>query len=124
MRVINGAAGNDILTGTPKNELMTGGFGKDTMTGGVGNDTFDFNLRTDSVKGANHDVIMDFSGFYGEGDKIDLIDIDAKKGSGNQAFHFIGAAKFHHRAGELHVLNKGGFFLHSALALLKADFIL
>lgn len=141
LRVINGASGNDILTGTSKNELMTGGGGKDTMTGGVGNDTFDFNLRTDSVKGANHDVIMDFSGFYGEGDKIDLIDIDAKKGSGNQAFHFIGAAKFHHKAGELHVLNKGGFFLvegdtngdgradfqievHSALALLKADFIL
>jgi len=34
-------------------------------------------------------------------DIIDLSTIDAKKGGGNNAFKFIGAAKFHGKAGEL-----------------------
>jgi len=86
---------------------------------------------------------MDFSGVGGEGDKIDLGGIDAKKGAGNQTFKYIGAAKFHHKVGELQVKynavtdvaivsgdidgnGKADFQIevHSAAALAKGDFIL
>lgn len=50
----------------------------------------------------NADVIRDFE----PGDKIDLSDIDAKSGGGNQAFTFIGTQSFHHVKGELRF--KGG----------------
>jgi hypothetical protein len=98
------------------------------------------------LKGAGRDVIFDFDGTRDVGDDLDLIDlsgIDAKKGHGNQAFHFIGAQKFHHKAGELQVKynsvtdiaivsgdidgnGKADFQIevHSAAALAKADFIL
>ena len=79
-----------------------------------------------------------------EGDDIDLAGIDAKAGvAGNQAFKFIGAAKFHHKAGELQVkyndatdiaivsgdVNGDGkadfqIEVHSATALQATDFIL
>jgi hypothetical protein len=70
------------------------------------------------------------------------LDADLHK-HGNQAFHFIGAQKFHHKAGELQVKynsvtdiaivsgdidgnGKADFQIevHSAAALAKADFIL
>ncbi len=57
---IFGFAGNDILNGMGGNDTLTGGLGKDWLTGGTGADTFNFDLKTESVKGANHDVIMDF----------------------------------------------------------------
>jgi serralysin len=141
-----GDAGNDTLNGGDGDDLLTGGAGRDTLTGGGEKDIFYFNSKTDSAKGANHDVITDFSGsgdlLFGEHDLINLAAIDAKKGGGNQSFKYIGAAKFHHKAGELHVLHKGGFFLvegdidgngkadfqievHSVLlAMVKADFVL
>ena len=75
--------------------------------GGLGGDIFDFNSKTESVKGANRDVILDFS--HGQGDKIDLSGIDAKSGGGNQAFHFIGTHAFHDQKGELHFVKKAGF---------------
>jgi hypothetical protein len=72
-----------------------------------GADTFQFELKTESRKGANRDVITDFSGVKGgEHDHINLASIDAKTGHGNQAFHFIGAAAFHHKAGELHFIKQ------------------
>jgi serralysin len=124
---MNGFAGNDLLDGGTRNDsglggegddLLTGGAGRDGLNGGEGKDIFYFNSKADSAKGANRDVILDFSGsgdlLFGEGDKINLSVIDAKKGHGNQAFKYIGAAKFHHKAGELHVLDKGGFFLVEA----------
>jgi hypothetical protein len=64
---------------------------------------------TDSGKGALRDVILDFSSV--EFDEIDLSGIDAKKGGADNAFHFIGHKAFHHKAGELHYLNKGAFLL-------------
>jgi serralysin len=98
------------------------------------------------VKGANRDVIIDFSGIRalcGDLDEIDLSGIDAKKGHGNQAFHFIGANKFHHKTGELQVkynavtdvaivsgdIDGNGradfqIEVHSGAALAKADFTL
>jgi Ca2+-binding RTX toxin-like protein len=139
---VTGGSGNDTLTGDSLANVLSGGRGKDTLTGGANADSFDFNLKTETPKGANHDVIMDFSGVGGELDHIDVRGIDANTQlHGNQNFHFIGAHHFHHEAGELHVLDKGAFFLvegdidgnghadfqievHSAAALAKADFIL
>jgi serralysin len=112
--VLTGLGGADTLAGGLGADTLIGGLGKDLLTGGNNADIFDFNLKTESVKGANRDVIMDFSGVNtpsGDLDLIDLSSIDAKKGHGNQAFHFIGHRQFHHKAGELHVLHKTGFFL-------------
>jgi serralysin len=102
-----GDADNDTISGKGNSDFIIGGLGKDSLTGGEGDDFFSFTSAKDSIKGANHDVIEDFDILIGEHDQIDLRSIDAKKGHGNQAFHFIGAAKFHHKAGELHVLDKG-----------------
>jgi len=92
--VLTGLAGNDDLRGGKGNDTLVGGLGKDTMTGGVGGDKFDFNLITESVRGANRDVIVDFT--RAQGDKIDLstLDADTDGTAGNQAFQFIGATAF------------------------------
>jgi Ca2+-binding RTX toxin-like protein len=75
------------------------------MTGNDGADTFWYETKAESRKGAaSRDVITDFSGVLGgDHDLIDLSFIDAKKGPHNQTFKFIGAHKFHDRAGELQV---------------------
>ena len=114
---INGTDGNDVFdaTNAPAGELLPsdlgdtliGGLGKDTMSGGAGGDFFDFNLKTESAKGANRDVILDFSRL--DDDTIDLRNIDAKSGSGNQKFKFIGKQGFHDEKGELHFIKKAGF---------------
>lgn len=144
--LIGSATGADHLTGDDNANVLTGLGGKDTLTGGLGLDTFDFNAKTESVKGANRDVILGFSGFNTPGGDLDLIDllgIDAKKGHGNQAFHYIGAHHFHHRAGELQAkynavshlaivsgdINGDGradfqIEVDSAFALARADFTL
>jgi serralysin len=131
----------DTLTGDTLANVLTGGLGKDILAGGDGADIFDFNLKSESLKGVNRDVINDFSGVGGDLDLINLSDIDAKKGHGNQAFKFIGAHHFHHKAGELHVLHKAGFLVvegdidgngkadfqievHGAATLLRGDFVL
>jgi hypothetical protein len=146
---ITGTAGNDLINATnaPAGQLLPsdlgdtliGGLGKDTMSGGAGGDFFDFNLKTESVKGANRDVILDFS--HGQGDRIDLASIDAKSGGGNQAFKFIGKQGFHDQKGELHFVKKAGFLVaegdingdgradfqievHGVGKLVAADFIL
>jgi serralysin len=115
----HGTAGNDLINATnaPAGELLpsdlgdtiTGGLGKDTMAGGLGDDKFNFDLIAESVKGANRDVILDFS--HGQGDQIDLASIDAKSGNGNQAFHFIGKQGFHDTKGELHFVKQAGFLV-------------
>jgi hypothetical protein len=146
---ITGTARNDLINATnaPAGQLLPsdlgdtliGGLGKDTMSGGAGGDFFDFNLKTESVKGANRDVILDFS--HGQGDRIDLASIDAKSGGGNQAFKFIGKQGFHDQKGELHFVKKAGFLVaegdingdgradfqievHGVGKLVAADFIL
>jgi Ca2+-binding RTX toxin-like protein len=94
-------AGNDTIAAGPR---------KANLTGGLGADSFDFNFKTDSPRGAHHDVITDFSGIGLDGDQIDVHDIDANTQlRGNQDFHFIGARHFHQRAGELHFVKHGGF---------------
>jgi Ca2+-binding RTX toxin-like protein len=139
---IGGTAGADTVVGSNARDVITGGLGKDSLSGGLDADRFDYNdlykAGNESLKGGAQDVILDFA--HGT-DKIDLQDVDAKKGSGNQAFKFIKARPFHDKAGELHVVKKGGILLvegdidgngkadfqievHGAAALTKADFVL
>ena len=106
--ILNGNDGADRLFGEADNDTINGGLGKDIMTGGADADIFDFNLKTETAKGSNRDVILDFARGV---DDIDLHDIDAKsKKAGDQAFKFIKAQAFHHKAGELHYVatNKPG----------------
>jgi serralysin len=106
-----GAAGNDYLDGGRGNDLLVGGQGKDRLVGGDGADTFQFSKDAlsnlfDSVKGANRDVIKDFS--HAERDKIDLKSIDANTTkTGDQAFKFINDSAFHHVKGELREIHIG-----------------
>ena len=91
---LRGGAGDDKLIGGVGNDILVGGLGKDTVTGSAGADRFDFNLITESVAGANRDVVLDF--VRAQGDKIDLstIDADTDGTAGNQAFAFIGVGAF------------------------------
>ena len=108
--IFNGIGGKSgAIFGHGGNDSLIGGKGGDILWGGDDLDIFKFVKVKETGKGANRDVIMDFGDVVGE--KIDLIDIDAKKGPGNQDFKFIGGQKFHHKAGELHMLNKSGFVL-------------
>ncbi len=103
---INGLDGADNLTGMNANDALNGGVGADRLTGGLGKDiliggadadVFDFNSIRES-KGRAIDVIRDFH--HGQGDKIDLSDIDANtKVDGLQAFHFIGARELSPQGG-------------------------
>jgi serralysin len=96
---LDGGLGNDFIYGGDGEDNLTGGAGKDFITGGDGADEFNYDSISDS-KGANRDVIFDFS--ETSGDKFDLDNIDAKKGGSDNAFKFIGKQAFHHKAGELH----------------------
>jgi Ca2+-binding RTX toxin-like protein len=98
---LRGGAGNDILVGGADDDVLFGGAGKDFLTGGADGpegDSFVFASRAESKAGAARDVIVDFAETV---DQIWLVDIDAKTGTGNQAFKFIGTAHFHEKAGEL-----------------------
>ncbi|MER8467581.1 DUF5801 domain-containing protein [Mesorhizobium sp. M1396] len=64
--ILQGFAGADTLNGGDGNDLLIGGLGQDTMTGGAGADTF--KLDGLDIK----DLIVDYSGIGGQGDKIDL----------------------------------------------------
>ena len=102
--VLSGLAGNDVLRGFAGDDTLIGGLGKDTLVGGTGADTFQFTQLAESAPGLlARDIITDFQ--HGL-DKIDVSAIDAKSGTPaiNDAFNFIGAATFHHHAGELRVV--------------------
>jgi Ca2+-binding RTX toxin-like protein len=96
-----GRGGNDTLSGRGGNHRLVGGLGKDLLTGGTGKDTLDFNLPSETVRGANRDQIRDFS--RTQADRIDLttIDADTSANAGNEVFKFIGTAAFKGRGGEL-----------------------
>ncbi|WP_292591439.1 type I secretion C-terminal target domain-containing protein, partial [Mesorhizobium sp.] len=66
VNVLYGGAGSDTINGGAGNDLLIGGLGQDTMTGGTGADTF--KLDSLDIK----DLITDYSGAGGQGDKIDL----------------------------------------------------
>lgn len=104
--IIKGGIGNDEIygdhDGSPTNEQgrdsLSGGFGNDrihgggnadTMYGDDGADMFIFDHVNDFVFG-HADVIADFS--RTEGDRIDLVAVDAKAGvANNQTFDFVDA---------------------------------
>ncbi|WP_275789429.1 calcium-binding protein [Pararhizobium gei] len=95
-----GGSGDDDLIGGSGSDLLAGGSGIDYLNGGTGADLFDFNALSDSVVGANRDVIEDFHA--SENDLVDLRSIDANElSSGNQSFKFISGQSFHGIAGEL-----------------------
>jgi Ca2+-binding RTX toxin-like protein len=100
-RFLDGLEGNDKLTGGKTRDELNGGLGADAMTGGKGNDLFVFADASDSGHAAtSRDEIKDF----GNGkDKIDLGAVDAVAGDEDNAFIFIGKAKFHEIEGELRV---------------------
>ena len=98
-----GGRGDDYLDGGRGKDWIDGGRGKDTMVGGTQKDTFDFNSIHDSLTGHDRDVILDFTS---NTDVIDLSDIDAKSGHGNQAFHYIGDLAFSGHKGELRFHNE------------------
>jgi 6-phosphogluconolactonase (cycloisomerase 2 family) len=104
--LISGLAGNDTIVGLDGDDILVGGTGKDILTGDAGADKFDFNKTNESRKGAAHDVITDFNRLD---DRIDLANIDAQTGGGNQKFKFIGKQGFHQEKGELHFVKKAGF---------------
>jgi Ca2+-binding RTX toxin-like protein len=103
-----GGEGDDILKGGAGKDVLQGGAGADQLTGGGQADRFVFRFIEDStVLVAGQDTIVGFK--TGQGDKIDLRQIDARTNAGgNQAFHFIGDSNFHDQAGELRVVETGG----------------
>ncbi|MGX5799705.1 DUF5801 repeats-in-toxin domain-containing protein, partial [Bradyrhizobium sp. Arg314] len=82
-----GGAGNDTLNGGGGNDVLIGGAGQDTLTGGTGADTF--KLDHLDIK----DLITDYSGAGGDGDKIDLTALfdAAPAGDINNYVHFNSA---------------------------------
>jgi Ca2+-binding RTX toxin-like protein len=91
--VLTGNDGNNVLNGGAGNDTLIGGLGTDMLTGGTGADTFVFNDISEVGKGAQRDVIYDFSSL--QGDKIDLSAFDANLGTaGLDAFTFIGSGDF------------------------------
>jgi serralysin len=93
---LNGNGGDDRLIGEAGTDLLRGGLGRDQLYGGAGFDRFDFNARSETVVGATCDVLTGYSSgpaFQNagntEGDRIDLIGIDANETvGGNQTFTF------------------------------------
>ena len=99
---INGT-GNDlhnVITGNSAANVIIGGGRADTLTGRGAADVFKYRALADSKKGAV-DLITDFSGHAGQGDKIDLSSIDANsKTAANDAFKFV--TGFTGQAGQLY----------------------
>lgn len=80
--IIDGTSGNDVIHGDDGVDYIAGGAGADSLYGGAGNDVFVFFAASDSISGSR-DRIEDFTA----GDRIKLLDIDAKDGvAGDQAF--------------------------------------
>jgi Ca2+-binding RTX toxin-like protein len=136
---VYGNAGNDILYGETGADWLVGGKGADKLYGGTGVDLFIFNALTEStVSTAGRDVIFDFT----ISDYIDVSALDANsKKTGNQAFTYIGTAKFGGHSGELRYDKKASdtyiyadvngdkkadfsIQLDDAVKLVKADFLL
>ncbi|MGH6770772.1 MAG: hypothetical protein ACRECO_17320 [Xanthobacteraceae bacterium] len=101
--ILSGHAGNDKLYGQGGNDLLSGSFGNDILIGGRGSDKlygqggadiFYFSSIGDlGIRDISTDRIFDFSQARNNKIHLSKIDADVTK-SGNQAFDFIGTAKF------------------------------
>lgn len=114
--VLNGGSDTDYLYGEDGNDLLIGDGGDDTLFGDVGTDTLVGGAGRDFLFGgadadlfvfadgdlssvSDPDWIFDFS--QAQGDRIDVRNIDAIGGGGDDVFTFIGTAAFSNTAGEL-----------------------
>ena len=99
--------GANAIIGNAGANRLTGGLGKDSLEGRGGADIFVFLSAADStVKAKGRDTVADFS--RKEGDRIDLSAIDADSTlAEDQAFDFIGKARFSKEAGELRFEKSG-----------------
>lgn len=83
---VNGFGGKDTIYGNSGVDVLQGGAAVDHLYGGADADRFVFD-DGETGKGSARDIIFDF--FAGEGDVLDLRQIDANsKKSGDQAFVF------------------------------------
>ena len=91
--ILNGNAGDDVLTVLQDDGTLNGGSGKDTLSGGTGYNVFIYKAVSDSPTGTGRDVITDFGvNSTAIGDQIDLTTIDANTlVAGNQAFIWGGS---------------------------------
>ena len=98
---IDGTGNNlaNAITGNSGANVIIGGGGADVLSGAAGADRFKFLALSDSAPGFE-DLITDFSGRKGQGDKIDLSAIDANSNTAaNDAFSLVN--KFSGKAGQL-----------------------
>ena len=100
---LSGGLGKDRLFGDDGDDALVGGAGADALTGGAGADRFVYNAVGDSSRAGGVDRILDFS--RAEGDLIDLRQIDAIPGTGNDAFSLVTA--FSGQAGQLMLRETG-----------------
>ena len=87
---IEGFDGNDTLIGGGGDDVLLGDDGADTMSGGSGADDFVYRNVQESLPG-DTDLITDFARFQ---DDIDLSQIDAVFGGGDDAFVYLGTGAF------------------------------
>ncbi|MCR6499318.1 hypothetical protein MUO32_09770 [Shinella sp. CPCC 101442] len=124
--VIDGGTGNDVLSGGAGNDRLIGGLGFDDLYGGAGSDRFVFRSVKDlGVSKTATDTIFDFS--QKDKDVIDFAAVDANlMKTGDQAFSFIGTAKFSNSAGELrYEKTKAGTYVYGDIdGNGNADFVL
>jgi serralysin len=68
--VLQGGAGDDVISALASNDIINGNEGNDTLFGGAGNDVFIFELNS------GHDTILDFdSGLAGGQDLLDISEL-------------------------------------------------
>ena len=98
-----GGNGRDELYGGAGRDTLDGGAGGDKLFGGAGHDTFRFDNVTDpGLRLKACDAIGDFQHRH---DKLDFSGVDADAiQADDQAFGFIGRAKFSGVAGQVHFL--------------------
>lgn len=88
--ILSGLDGNDRLSGSPGSDIIDGGDGRDILSGGGGPDRFVYTSITNSLPGADRDVILDFK------QGPDVVDLSAIGG-----LSFSGGSSFSGSAGEM-----------------------
>jgi hypothetical protein len=80
---LRGADGDDLLMGGDGGDILQGDAGDDVLFGGADSDNFEFNSGD---LGNGVDKIMDFSGFGGDDDIIDISDVIAATNSSDKTY--------------------------------------